>query len=307
MTTASSDLREPHHDPRAVERPVEPGEEPGVERLGVRRRDPGQEAERAARDERPREDVALLDIGLEDLLALDRQREQAREGGGGDDQEGRTAWYPLRDAAHDSGTVRSGLVSRRTTARRQRLGRVRGAPGAPARGSRDRGAAAAARHRRGRDDEELWLARAREAAARGATRPPHALHEPDARTAERRATRASVSAARARGSASAASRPTLFCGGGWYTDHSVALACAELGYVGLHAARDPAALPRGRRRLGRARHTRADRPRAGARSPPSRPRTAPATWRARSCGRGCRRGCTRTSTTPTSSTAAAGR
>jgi hypothetical protein len=26
-------------------------------------------------------------------------------------------------------------------------------------------------------------------------------------------------------------RPTLFCGGGWYTDRSVALACAELGYV----------------------------------------------------------------------------
>jgi hypothetical protein len=25
--------------------------------------------------------------------------------------------------------------------------------------------------------------------------------------------------------------PTLFCGGGWYTDHAVALACAELGYA----------------------------------------------------------------------------
>jgi hypothetical protein len=26
-------------------------------------------------------------------------------------------------------------------------------------------------------------------------------------------------------------QPTLFCGGGWYTDESVAEACAELGYV----------------------------------------------------------------------------
>jgi hypothetical protein len=25
--------------------------------------------------------------------------------------------------------------------------------------------------------------------------------------------------------------PTLFCGGGWYTDQAVALACAELGYA----------------------------------------------------------------------------
>ncbi len=42
--------------------------------------------------------------------------------------------------------------------------------------------------------------------------------------------------------------PTLFCGGGWYTDAAVAEACAELGYVDctLRTARPPY-LPRGER------------------------------------------------------------
>ena len=40
--------------------------------------------------------------------------------------------------------------------------------------------------------------------------------------------------------------PTLFCGGGWYTDRSVALACAELGYADLTPrATRPGYLPEG--------------------------------------------------------------
>ena len=49
------DLRQSDDEPRAAERPVHAGEEPGVERLRVRRRDARQEAEGAAVDERLRE------------------------------------------------------------------------------------------------------------------------------------------------------------------------------------------------------------------------------------------------------------
>jgi hypothetical protein len=42
--------------------------------------------------------------------------------------------------------------------------------------------------------------------------------------------------------------PTLFCGGGWYTDEGVADACAELGYVDCTPrARRPAYLAQGER------------------------------------------------------------
>ena len=81
-----------------------------------------------------------------------------------------------------------------------------------------------------REDERLWLARAREAAARGAlglhthfTSPSHARPS-GGPTGER--VRREGAWLRERGLTA-----TLFCGGGWYTDHSVALACAELGYV----------------------------------------------------------------------------
>jgi hypothetical protein len=80
------------------------------------------------------------------------------------------------------------------------------------------------------EDERLWLARAREAAARGAlglhthfTSPTHARPS-GGPTGER--VRREGAWLRERGLTA-----TLFCGGGWYTDHSVALACAELGYV----------------------------------------------------------------------------
>jgi hypothetical protein len=82
----------------------------------------------------------------------------------------------------------------------------------------------------GETDVELWVARAREAAARGPlghhthfTSPTHARPS-GGETGER--VRREGAWIRERGLT-----PTLFCGGGWYTDHSVALACAELAYA----------------------------------------------------------------------------
>ena len=80
------------------------------------------------------------------------------------------------------------------------------------------------------EDESRWLDRAREAAARGPighhthwTAPDHA--RPTTGDAGQRV-RAEAARMRELGLA-----PTLFCGGGWYTDADVAEACAELGYV----------------------------------------------------------------------------
>jgi hypothetical protein len=82
----------------------------------------------------------------------------------------------------------------------------------------------------GEVDDETWLARAREAAARGPlghhthfTSPTHARPtggDPGERV------RREGAWLREHGLT-----PTIFCGGGWYTDHSVAEACAELGYA----------------------------------------------------------------------------
>jgi hypothetical protein len=80
------------------------------------------------------------------------------------------------------------------------------------------------------EDETVWLARAREAAARGPlghhthwTSPTHARPtggDPGERV------RREGAWLREQGV-----RPTLFCGGGWYMDASVAQAVAELGYA----------------------------------------------------------------------------
>ncbi len=80
------------------------------------------------------------------------------------------------------------------------------------------------------EDEERWLERARDAAARGPfghhthwTAPDHA-RPTSGGTGER-------VLAEGRRLVELGLRPTLFCGGGWYTDAEVAEACAELGYV----------------------------------------------------------------------------
>ncbi len=82
----------------------------------------------------------------------------------------------------------------------------------------------------GERDEDAWLERARAAAARGPlghhthfTSPTHA-RPTGGPTGER--VRREGAWLREQGLA-----PTLFCGGGWYTDLAVAEACAELGYA----------------------------------------------------------------------------
>ena len=90
------------------------------------------------------------------------------------------------------------------------------------------------------EDESVWLERAREATRRGPlghhthwTAPDHA----------RPAGGAAGERVRAEGTRlrEVGLSPTLFCGGGWYTDVEVAEACAELGYVDCtpRAARPP--------------------------------------------------------------------
>jgi hypothetical protein len=80
------------------------------------------------------------------------------------------------------------------------------------------------------EDEARWVERAREAATRGPlghhthwTAPDHARP-----TSDGTGSRVLEEGRRLRELGLA---PTLFCGGGWYTDEEVAEACAELGYV----------------------------------------------------------------------------
>jgi hypothetical protein len=87
------------------------------------------------------------------------------------------------------------------------------------------------------EDEHRWLDRAREAAARGPfghhthwTAPDHARPTEDLVTSCHKATGARV-LEEGRWIREYGLQPTLFCGGGWYTDEEVAEACAELGYV----------------------------------------------------------------------------
>jgi hypothetical protein len=101
-----------------------------------------------------------------------------------------------------------------------------------------------AEHGEGEDD---WLERAKVAAARGPlgqhthwTAPDHARPTGDATGA-----RVLAEGQRLRELGLA---PTLFCGGGWYTDAEVAEACAELGYADCTPrATRPRYLPEGER------------------------------------------------------------
>jgi hypothetical protein len=98
------------------------------------------------------------------------------------------------------------------------------------------------------EDESAWRERAHEAAALGPlgqhthwTAPDHARPEKGSSAAER--VRAEGARLRELGLS-----PTLFCGGGWYTDVDVAEACAELDYVDCTLrARRPAYLAEGER------------------------------------------------------------
>ena len=90
------------------------------------------------------------------------------------------------------------------------------------------------------EDELGWVERAKEAAARGPL--GHHTHwtGPDHARPTSAATGSRV-LEEGRALRQHGLKPTLFCGGGWYTDVEVAEACAELGYVDctLRARRPP--------------------------------------------------------------------
>jgi len=106
------------------------------------------------------------------------------------------------------------------------------------------------------EDESLWLHRAREAAARGPlghhthwTAPDHARPTSgDGLVTNRHKATGERVLEEGRRLRELGLAPTLFCGGGWYTDAEVAEACAELGYIDCtpRAVRPPY-LPEGER------------------------------------------------------------
>ena len=104
------------------------------------------------------------------------------------------------------------------------------------------------------EDERAWVGRATEAASRAPL--GHHTHwtAPDHARPTGAATGARV-LEEGRALREHGLKPTLFCGGGWYTDVEVAEACAELGYVDctLRARRPPYLL--GWRALGDPRGT----------------------------------------------------
>ncbi len=252
------DLRDPDGEPLAAEREVKGREEPAVERLRVGGRDVGDEAEGPVVDQRRREAVALVDELLEDGLALAHEHEETRKRCCHDHDDG------CRRSLH-LGSASMGATSRERYAvvschvERPLDARVWSRFSA-LQEARPGGFAIAALMRppdRGfGEDESLWLARAREAAARGPlghhthwTAPDHARprpltegHKPGSEVVtqchERPGERVRAEGRRLRELGLA---PTLFCGGGWYTDVEVAEACAELGYVDCtpRAARPP--------------------------------------------------------------------
>ena len=101
------------------------------------------------------------------------------------------------------------------------------------------------------EDAGVWLARAREASGRG----PFGHHTHWTAPDHARPTGDLDPAARVRGESvwlrEQGLEPTLFCGGGWYSDLGVAEACADLGYVDCTAtAYRPTYLPAHAPRLG---------------------------------------------------------
>jgi hypothetical protein len=100
------------------------------------------------------------------------------------------------------------------------------------------------------EDEAEWLLRAREAAEQG----PLGQHTHWTAPDHARPTGAGDPAARVllegRRLRELGLRPTLFCGGGWYSDAGVAEACVELGYADCTATTyRPSYLPSGAPRL----------------------------------------------------------
>ncbi len=188
-------------------------------------------------DERGREAVALVDELLEDRPALSQEHREPRQRSSEDDDDDRVP------AAHQLTADETSAGTGRTSAKRyavvschveRPLDDALWARFSALQRRRPGGFTIAALLRpadtTAGENEDTWIERAREAAARGPlghhihyTAPAHA--RPSAAGAAERV-RAEGLRFRELGLA-----PTLFCGGGWYTDAEVADVCAELGYV----------------------------------------------------------------------------
>src|SRR5688572_6703199 len=213
------DLRDPDGEPRAAERDVETREEPAVERLGVRRRQIREESERPVVHERRREPVALVHELVEDRRALAREHQQPRHRRRDHDEKGARRPFHLASSTmgatsaeryavvscHVERPLEDEVWARFVALQRRRPGGFAIAalmrPADPSFG----------------EDETLWHERAREAASLGPlghhthwTAPDHARP-----TGGGAGERVLVEGARLR---ERGLTPTLFCGGGWYTD-----------------------------------------------------------------------------------------
>ena len=225
-------LCDAHGEPVATERVVQAREEPSVQRLRVRRRDVGQEAERPVVDEGRREAVALVDELLEDRLALSHEHEEARDRGGGHDDE--CARRPFHLASSTMGATTGERYAVVSCHVERPLDGAVWTRFAALQDARPGGFVIAALMRPPDpdfgEDHARWLERARAASMRGPlghhthwTAPDHARPTSDATGARVRDERARLGGLEL--------PPTLFCGGGWYTDAEVAEACSDLDYV----------------------------------------------------------------------------
>ena len=286
--------------------PVERDEEQAVERLRGRRRMPGDEPERAGRDERLREVVALLGVRREDRPALEHQHREPRQDGGGDDggecgvclaAKMRT-WTSLKRYAVVSCHVERPLDDAVWRAFERLLDRRPAGfvvtPLAPAAASPPPGRTRSSGSS-GRGAPPSWR---RSATTRtGAARRRHARR---ARSTPAAFVRDEAEWLRARDLA-----PRYFCGGGWYLDEPLAEVLASFGYVDCTATTF-------RQQLSRRRTApRLQLPGPAAAAPPKRRRAARAAGdplardaRARTASASTG-SCTCTSTTGSSSTAAA--
>ena len=205
-------------------------------------------------DERRGEAVALVDELLEDRLPLARETRSARQPRPRARRRERLSsvssrratillgrWAPRR--GNGTRSCPATLSDRSTT----RCGRAS-----------PRCRTSAGRLRRSRRSFGLRMPRRERTSARGSsgprgggTRParaPHALDGARPRPPHERLRRERACWTRGERLRELGLTPTLFCGGGWYTDVEVAEACAELGYVDCTLrARRPPYLPAGER------------------------------------------------------------
>ena len=185
-------LCEADREPGPAERQVDRCEEPAVERLRIRGRDPGQEAERPVVDQRRGEAVALVDELLENRLALVEEHGKSRERRGeADDENGDGAAH--HTASDDTSRAMGGTAGERYAVVSCHVerplddevwARFSALQQHPPGGFRIAALVRPADPAAG-EDADVWLERVRQAAELGAARPSHALDRPGPRAAHR--------------------------------------------------------------------------------------------------------------------------